>query len=286
MTFSKSKQNFWQKIGRLRKKIGAFEILIGFLILMGLGWVMVKTKSKENWARTEVRVVSTSTGWTYAGQAPPYWVSESFKVQDKEFDSSGKLIAEVLKIKKLEFGGESKDVYLTFNLKVSKNRKTSKLEFKNKPLEIGGPIELHLSNTYVYGLVTFVEGLKDERKEKEFVVKAIWMNTFPCQAEAIPVGGKMENGPGEVIAEILDKKIELAEIVVTTDRGEVLARKNPTRRDVTLKIKIKVKEQGGVWYFYEHKKVKVGEGISLYLPGIDFHPMIKEIFDLEGNKIY
>ena len=286
MTFSKSKQIFWQKIGRLRKKIGVFEILIGFLILIGLGWVMLKTRSKENWVKAEVRVVSTSTGWTYAGNAPPYWVGESFRDEDQEFDSSGKLIAEVLNVKKLELGGESKDVYLTCNLRVSKNRKTGKLEFKHKPLEIGGSVQLHLSNSYVYGLVTFVEGLKDERKEKELIIEAIWMNAFPCQAEAIPIGGKIENEPGEVIAEILDKKIELAEIAVTTDRGEVLARKNPTKRDVTLKIKMKVKEQGGVWYFYEHKKVKVGEGISLYLPGIDFHPMIKEIFDLEGNKLY
>ena len=285
MAVNKNKQIFLKRISRLKKRIGAFEVLIGFLILLGLGLVMLQFRSKENWVKAEVRVVITSGRVSYWGESPPYWLSETFKAGNKEYDSQGKLIAEVLKVKKLELGGESKDAYLILNLKVSKNRKTGKLEFKHRPLEIGAPVELHLSNSYVSGLVTFVEGIEDERVQKEIVINAIWMNVFPCQAEAITVGGKMKDETGEAVAEILDKKVELHTTVVTTDRGDLLVRKHPLKRDISLRIKLKVKEQGGLLYFHEHKKVKIGEVVSIYLPEIDFHPMIEEIFDFEGNKL-
>lgn len=288
---SKKRKQVFIKTKRLIKKIGVFEILVGLLFLLVLIFVMIQTRSKKEWVKAEVKISSPSW-WQAYYTSPPFWLGESIKVGDKEFDSQGKIIAEVLEVKEYELTGKSgeiarEDFYLTLNLQASRNRKTGKLEFKYQPLEIGGPIELHLTDTYVYGLVTFIEGVPDERETKEIIVKGIWMNIFPWQAEVIPIGGKQEDGAGNVIAEILEKRIELSNMVVTTDDGRVLVRKNPTKRDVYITTRVLTKKQGGNLYFREDQKIKIGKNLFIQLPGIDVdYVSIMEIYDKDGKRIY
>lgn len=291
MKIKKAKQ-FPPKIKRLIKNIGIFELLIGFLILLGLVFIMIQVRSREQWVKAEVEI-SASSWWQAYFTAPPYWLGESIKVGDKEFDPQGKVVAEVLEVRAHELSTlqhqepTRKDFYLTLNLRVSKDRRTGKLKFKNQPLEIGGPIELHLTNTYASGLVTFVEGVPDERETKELIIKGVWANTVPWNAEAIPVGGRMMDGMGNVVAEILEKQIELAEKTVETWDGRLVASRDPLKRDIYLKIKLLTKKQGENFYFHEDQKVKIGETLFIQLPGIDVDWIsIKEIYDKDGRRIY
>lgn len=290
MNFRKSK--YISKLKRLWKNIGVFELLIGLLILLMLVFVMVQTRSKKEWIKVEVKISSSSWWQTYY-ISPPFWLGESIKIGDQEFDSLGKKIAEVLDVKVYELSPEGteattrKDFYLTLNLKVDRDRRTRKLKFKNQLLEIGSPVELHLSNTYVLGLVTFMEGMPDERKTKELIIEGIWLNTFPWHAEAIPIGGEMKDGAGRVVAKILDKEISLADMVVTTDDGRVFVRKNPLKRNVRIKAEILVKKRGDIFYFREDQKVKIGENLFIHLPEVDVEYIsIKKIFDKDGKLIY
>lgn len=293
MILSQNKMRLrFAKPKRLFKKIGIFELLLGFLVLLVLVVVMIQTRSKEQWVKAEAKISSPSW-WQAYFTPPPYWLGESIKVGDKEFDSQGKVVAEVLGIKVYEVTNlqlqEStrKDFYLTLNLRVSKERKTSKLKFKNQPLEIGGPIELHLVNTYVLGLVTLIEGMPDEGKMKEVVIEGVWLNSYPWNAEAIPIGGKMEDGMGNVVAEVLDKKIELAERTVETDWGGLVVSRDPLRRDIYLKVKLKVRKRGDNLYFLYDKKVKVGENLFIQLSGVDIKWLaIRKIYDEKGVRIY
>lgn len=291
MRFKKGKQIF-SKAKRLLKTISLLEFLAGLAILLILGLVMIQTRSKKQWVKAEVKISSSSWWQTYY-TAPPYWLGESIKIGDKEFDSQGKVVAEVLEVRVHELSTfqlqepTRKDFYLTLNLQISKDRKTGKLKFKNQPLEIGGSVELHLTNTYVSGLVTFVEGIPDERETKELVIKGVWKNMFPRSAEAIPVGGKMEDGMGNIVAEILEKRIELAKKTVETWDGRLVASRDPLKRDVYLKIKLLAKKQGENLYFHEDQKIKIGENIFIQLPGIDVDWVsIMEIFDADGKKLY
>ncbi|MBU3956708.1 DUF4330 domain-containing protein [Patescibacteria group bacterium] len=288
----KKTQQFLSKAKRLIKKIGVFELLIGFLILLVLILVMVQLRSKEQWVKAEVKI-SASSWWQAYFTAPPYWLGESIKVGDKEFDPQGKVVAEVLSVRIHELSTlqhqepTRKDFYLTLNLRVSKDRRTGKLKFKNQPLEIGGPIELHLTNTYASGLVTFVEGVPDERETKGLIIKGVWANTVPWDAEAIPVGGRMMDGMGNVVAEILEKRIELAEKTVETWDGRLVTSRDPLKRDIYLKIKLLTKKQGENFYFHEDQKVKIGETLFIQLPGVDVDWIsIMEIYDKDEKRLY
>ncbi len=284
----------FRKLIKLLKKITPFEFLVGFLLILILIFVMMQTRSKKEWLKTEVKISSSSWWQTYY-TSPPFWLGESIKIGDSEFNSQGKKIAEVLDVKIYELAPvlneteatTRKDFYLTLNLQVDRIRLTGKARFKNQPLEIGSPIELHLSNTYVPGLVVNLEGARDKKETVELIIDGIWLNCFPWNAEAIPVGSEMKDGMGNVVAKIIEKQVYLADMVVETDDGRVLARKNPLRRDVVIKAKILVKKQGENFYFREDQKVKIGENLFLHLPGVDVEWLaIRKIFDKEGQQIY
>jgi len=287
------KTQYFSKLKRLWKSIGIFEFLVGLVILLALIFVVFQTRSKEEWVEVEVKI-SSSSWWQAYFISPPFWLGESVGIGDQEFDSMGKEIAEVLDIKVYELrneGGEEKttrkDYYLTLNLKVVKDRRTKKLNFKNKPLEIGIPIEFHLENTFVLGLVTYIKDIPDTRKTEELIIEGTWMNTFPWHAEAIQVGGEMRDGSGRVVAKILDKQINLADMIVTTDDGRVLIRKNPLKRDVSIKARILVRKVGENYYFREDQKVKIGENLFIHLPEVDVNYIsIMKVFDKEGNRVY
>ena len=158
---------------------------------------------------------------------------------------------------------------------------------RDRPLGVGSPIELHLSNTYIPGIVVSLEGTFDEKETRELVIEGIWLNTFPWSAEAIPIGAEMRDGMGRVVAKILDKQIFLADMVITTDDGRVLVKKNPLKRDVTIKAKILVKKQGENFYFREDQKVKIGENLFFHLPGVDVRWLsVQKIFDKDGKQLY
>lgn len=291
MTIKKAKQ-FFPKIKRLIKNIGVFELLIGFLILLVLVLVMAQTRSKEQWVKAEVKI-SASSWWQAYFTAPPYWLGESINVGDKEFDSQGKVVAEVSDVKAYELSNleqqepARKDFYLTLKLLVARDRRTGKLKFKNQPLEVGGPIELRLVNTYVPGMVTFVEGISNGEKMREIVVEGVWLNSYPWNAEGIPIGGKMEDGMGNIMAEVLEKRIELAEKTVETAWGGLVVSRDPLRRDIYLKVKLKARESGDNLYFLYDKKVKIGENLFIQLPGIDVKWLsVRKIYDQDGKRIY
>lgn len=282
----------FSKLKKLFKKIGIFELIVGFLIVLVLVFVLFQTRSKKEWLKVEVKIAS-SYSWQSYSNSPPFWLGESINVGDSEFNSQGKKIAEVLDIKTYELSPNDeieattrKDFYLTLNLQVDKDARTGKLKFKNQPLEIGAPIELHLKNTYFPALILNLENVQ-EKETLSLIIEGIWLNTFPWNAEAIPVGGEMKDGMGNIVAKILDKQIFLADITVKTDDGRVLARKDPLKRDVFVKAQILVKKQGENFYFREDQKVKIGENLFLHFPEVDVEWLaIKKIVDINGNQLY
>lgn len=290
MNFKKTQ--YFSKLKRLRGKLGIFEVLIGLLILLVLLFVMVLTRSKKEWVRAEIKISSSSWWQTYYN-SPPFWLGESINIGDQEYDSMGNKIAEVLNIKEYELNSSGvepttrKDFYLTVNLKIERDGRTSKLKFNNQPLEIGAPIEMHLSNTYVLGIVIFVEGIPDPRETEELIIEGVWLDIFPWSAEAIKVGGKMKDGTGETVAEILEKRVELAEKTIETWQGNLVVSRDPLKRDIYLKIKLLVRKQGDNYYFREDQKVKVGENLFIHLPEIDVEWVsVLKVFDKEGKQLY
>lgn len=269
------KSKLLNKTKVLIRSISVLELLIALFILAALIYVVTQVKSNKQLVKVEVKI-SSSSWWNRSNLPPPFWLGESIKVGDQEYNSSGTKVAEVLEVRAYELnsvnnggGTTRKDFYLTLNLLVKKNKQTQKLGFKDKPLEIGAPIELNLSNTLVRGLVTFIEGTTDTNPTKEILIEGVWQDAQPWEAEVVHINGKMEDEFGNVTAIILDKKVELARKTVETADGRLVIGRDPLRRDVYLTIKLQVKKQGASLYFREDQKVKIGELLFIQLAQVD-----------------
>lgn len=262
------------------KKSTLFNLLIVLLILSSIGLAVKFLLKKEKWVTVELW--GTAGEWWWQTEAPPYWIANAIQVGDVEYDASGRKIGEVLEIKKYE-DNEKKEFLLKVKLKVDINPKTGSLRYKNNNLEIGNPLIIKPAKKSITGSVVWIEGVEDEREKKDLNITLKLYSAYPWMAEVINVGDKMTDENGEVIAEILNKKVELAEMTVVTDWGEVLARRDPLKRDITLKVRIKVVKAVNQWFFAKTQEVKVANPLRLGMPNynIDRTVVDNRIISLE-----
>jgi len=233
-------------------------MLIFLLVLVFLLFLKFYFKQKPIWVKIGLKI-STPHWWSDA--APPYWLADNIEVGDQEIGFFNQKVVEIEDVQVFETSGKEKNVYLTVNLLANYNSKNEKYTFKGQSVEIGGPLELHIDNVFVQGLVTFVS--ENTGDFQEVVVTGQVENKYPWEVENIKAGDKMKDGQGRTIAEVLDKQVVLADYLTTDYQGNVYLRKRPDRRDAEFKIKLRVKKQKGNLYFRYEQKVKIGENLFL-----------------------
>lgn len=256
-----------KKMKKLFKRLTVFDWLIIFVLLAGFVFLSSFVFKEEKWLKVEVKVGPEQ--WWWDSKPSPYWLADSIKAGDAQFDGLGRKIAEVLETEIYEWGGTRKDVYLSLDLKVGYDKKRKIYRFNQQTVGIGKPLSLGMGRIGFQGLVVSAEGMKADKKETVKIVEAELMSVYPWIAEAITIGTQMKDNQGKLKAEVLDKRVELADITVTTDRGEVLARKDPLKRDVLLTLKLVVEESFGLYYFREGQVVKIGNLLWIKFPQVD-----------------
>jgi len=266
-------------ISKLSRRLSVFDWLVIIVLLSGLIFTFYLVSKEERWTKVVVKV--TPEEWWRENKPPPQWLTQGINKGDQKRDGLGRRVAEVLDIWAFEWKGETRVLYVSLNLKAEVDKRQGKLKFNHQPLEIGNQLKLDLDKTVIQGLLTFIEGVssnivyEDKVIEgrvfdpKYFQVFPETIGIMPWQAEAIKVGDQVKDIQGRVIAEVLDKKVKLADKVVVASDGRVFVRQDPIKKDVTLTVKLKSSEYGGVYYFLDDFKVKIGSGILLTLPDID-----------------
>ena len=255
-----------KKLKKLAKKLTIFDWLIVFVIIGGLVFFASFIFKKEQWIKVELKVGLENLQWGY--QPSPYWLADSIKKGESQFDGLGGKEAEVLGTEIYEWGGGKKSIYLLLNLKVNYNKQKRVYRFTHQAVEIGRPLKLEMGNVGFEGIVMSIEGKALGEKVVK-VVEAKLLDVYPWTAEAIVLGAEMKDDKGQLVAQVLEKKIQLADITVTTDRGDVLARKDPLKRDVILKLELVTTKRNQSYYFREEQNIKIGNGLWIKLPQVD-----------------
>jgi len=276
----------WVRLGRLIKRLTFFDWTAVAVFLVAVLAILFLLGKREKWVQIEVRVIPRP-GWEE--NLPSYWAVGALKKEDAEYDSLGRKIAEVLEVENFEEQGKGRVTYLQVLVRAGYDSRTRKITYNHSPLEIGGAIDLHLGMTKISGLVTFIEGITDERFWEEKVVETrviherdIFPGTQgldPWVADAIKVGDQMRDNQGMVIAEVISRRIEPARVIFTTNSGKVLINEDPIKKDIFLNLRLRTLKQDGVNYFFNDYKVKVGSSIPLFLPQVDIWPVITKIID-------
>lgn len=253
--------------GKLFGRIDVAAFLILLLILASVAVGIKFFLRKEKWIEVEIK--GGPGNWWWVTPAPPYWLANAVEKGDVEVDYRGRVIAEIFDFRAYKTGEATTDFYIKARLNVKFDKTSGRFRYKGEPVEVGVPITLETATALITGNIIWVEG-REEGERVEKVVKLKLYEKYPWEAEAIAVGDTMTDGEGDIVAKILDKRVERAEITVETDRGDVLARRDPLKRDITLDVKLVTIKYGDELLFRKDQIVKVGKKLLIQTPHYDF----------------
>ncbi len=276
------------RVKKRLKSLTPLEIFILVTVAFSVVFLVRYFGIRKEWRTIRVEVVGRNWSSSYSpyGYKTPFWLSDKLNVGLIEKDAGGKTIAKVIDIESYERGDEEAEVYLTVKVESFFNKRMEKYVFKGRALELGAPIELRLGNILVLGQIIDDDVPLGSYEEKEVIVVGRWIAQEPWIVAQVKKGDTMINrATGEVVAEILDVKIEpsTSNMFISNPNieGYVAIEKNPRLRDIVITLKLKLVEIDKRWYFGGHQKVKVGEQLWFYTDRIDGLATIQEIQPIE-----
>ena len=121
--------------------------------------------------------------------------------------------------------------------------------FGDRTLALGDGVELPLGDYAVTGTIRHLGNatLPGERTTTTAVVELEGVS--PAVADAA-TAGLTESGSDGVRARIVDRSVEPASVVLTSDDGEVHSREHPSKKDVTLTVELATRSTDAGTYFH------------------------------------
>jgi hypothetical protein len=256
--------NFRSIINTEGKLFGKFDLflplflIIAIVLALFIGKVLLQ---KDEYVEAEL--FASGGEWWWDNPEPPYWLADPIVPGAKEYDPQGNVLVEVLDVKKFEVG-DRKMLWMKVKLRVTPADKSKQFRFRREPLQVGSVVYISPNNVRVFCNVMWVQGTDTDREESEKIVTLKEYDVFPWLTEQIQVGDTMKDDSGTVLAEVLEKREELAEVTTNDINGNVLVKRNPLRRDITLRIKLKTTKSRNIEYFSYFQPLKVG--FYIWLP--------------------
>ncbi|KKU04131.1 MAG: hypothetical protein UX88_C0001G0033 [Candidatus Woesebacteria bacterium GW2011_GWC2_47_16] len=253
-----------------------FLATIAIVLIISL-FKTVATQSDYVYAKVKV-----SQGlWWISSQKPGWWFVNSLKKGEEEFDILGKPIAEILEVRyypTIPFSPEYEteyNIYVTLKLAVNKNTRTQTYLFKRSQISVGRPIELEFPSTHLTGSIL---ELSEKEFGKEYSQKVVTITkklAYPWEYDAIKVGDKQFDGENHVF-EVINKNATPTSAFDSDPFGNIQFYTRESRRYITVRGTIMVRQRGGELVFGEEQVVKPGNFIYLTTSGFVFDRFLVE----------
>lgn len=262
------------KKGKLFGKIDLFTplLVISFLVLSF--FIAKVLLEKDTYITAEL--YASGGEWWWDNPLPPYWLTDPVQPGAIEYDPMGNKLVEVLETRKFE-EGERKMLWVKVKLKVSPSKSSKQYRFRREPLQTGSLIYIAPNNIKIFCNVMWIEGTEEKRQTYEKIITFKEYDIEPWRADTIKVGDVMKDDSGEIMAEIIDKKVELAEMTTVDWAGVTHKERNPYKRDYTLKVKMKTIKSKDRYYFSYFQPLKIGFYIWIPLEDKNISGYITEI---------
>lgn len=254
------------KEGKLFGKYDLFLPLF-IIIILTLGFFISRVLlQKEEFITAEL--FASGGEWWWNNPEPPHWLVDPMVVGAKEYDPQGNVLVEVLDTRKFEVG-QRKMLWMKVKLRVTPSDKAKQYRFRREPLQVGSLIYVAPNNVKIFSNVMWIEGVDQTRVESQKTVTLKEYDIFPWTAEAIKVGDTMKSDDGKVLAEVLEVSSVDSETTTVDDQGSIHVRSNPTRRDITIKVRLATTQSNGLDYFSYFQPLKIGFYMWVPLPHIN-----------------
>lgn len=223
--------------------------------------------------------------WWADSYPPPYWLAFSIQKGDKALSWNGQTKAEVIDVTRYDTGYDRYFLYLKVKLASQFDEKKQRYTYDGRPLEVGNPIELPLSGTTVKGVILNIEGQTPKYPTVEKTITVSIRDQYPWFADAISVGDVMRDG-NNVIATVVDKKVTYAEettLMIDNNQTPItsteavrlparnirIAAQNPLKRDIALKLRVRVAKINDENYIFRNdQRVRIGNTLLVALTNI------------------
>jgi hypothetical protein len=283
-----------KKLDRILKNLNLFDVLVITTILIGIVILAFFLLRRTKYLTVVIKLTNKNILNAYGN--PPTWFAEYFKEGMAAKDSLGRKTAEIKQVYRYDSGTTTKALYLTMSLKADYSWGSGKYSYEGAPLILGAPIKIELQQILIEGLVTYIEGVPDNRVDKEMLVETQLMDyqsVFPetnglpqFKADAINIGDQVKDSLGNVLITVAAKRVEPAKKIVTTTNGNLLVQSDPLKKDIYLTLKIKVKEINNTvntteYYIVDDVRIKIGDSIPLHLKNISVYPLVTKIVEVK-----
>lgn len=202
----------------------------------------------------------------------PLEVAKSIKVGDTMKSYSGKEKARITGFTTSPAQGPSKNMLL--QVAIETRAIGNDLYFFDQIIKVGSPLHIIIDEVDLQGTITGIN--PSAKKVVEKTVKVKLQSVAPWFADNIHVGDKEINSEKRVMAEIIDKEVTPAEMVVVTQGGDVYKRENPINKDVLLTIKIWGEKVDNDILFHNNE-VKINGVLYLETGNMDLEGKIIEV---------
>ncbi len=255
-------------------RIDIVILLCIIMLLMGIGAAVKLVLQKDTYVTVEL--LASGGEWWWGVPPPYYWNARDIAIGAKEYNSFQKLTAEVTDV--VKYGEDDrKFMWMKARLLVTQNLLTKTYTFKQEALQIGKTIHLAPNNVALIGQVVGIEGVGSAWNSGYIDVEGVALAVHPWIADAIVVGDKVLDNNGQLVAQVQDVHIENADVMTTTWTGETLHRKNPLLRDVTIKMKMRIMQDGEMKYFNFNQPVETGNRVRVQFPKYAVEVDIKSV---------
>lgn len=248
-------QKILKKIYLFVKKLKTLDYLIIVAVILA-GIILFKFfNPEEQW-----------TTATVSANGVPFFQVNSLHVGDSEKNPSGKKIAEIINIQAYNAPLTpiaNKDIFVKIKLLAEINPRSKELQYKNKVIKIGSPVELMFTSGLLSGKIADLGTDSQQGKSTYKTISLRLYDQWPWLADAIKIGTGEIGEDREKISEVIEKEIKPAEITTTAADGQTLLQTNPRKVDIILKIKVKVLKINDELIFHKDKEIIVGDTISL-----------------------
>lgn len=262
--------------GKLLKKFFHFALNNYFIsiFLAAIAFVVVVSAyklffTKPTYVYAKVKV---SQGlWWAATQKPNIWFVKAIKKGDAETDLVGKPVAEILSVRYYPwYGSDQFDVYLSLKLKVSKNKKTGKYNFKRSTIGVASPIDLEFPSVQFSGTII---DMSDKLSTDLYIEKTVTLTkkyAYPWEYEAIQTGDSYSDGE-ETVFTILDKTATETRSLTEDAYGNYPVANPEQKKYIIVKTKIKLRQVKDQLFFGPEQKIVLGKTLNISTNNFTFN---------------
>lgn len=212
--------------------------------------------------------------WWATTQKPNMWYIKAIQQAKEEKDMFGGPLATIMRVTYYPwYGTNSFDIFVTMRIKVTEVGKKGLYSFKRETIGVSSPVEFEFENVQFSGTIVALSEDPIVPITENKIVYLSKKYTYPWEYDAIQVGDYFNDGNANVI-EILDKaKGETNEIIVN-EGGKLISSETEEYRHISLKIKMRVREEGGQIIYGDEIIISPGRVLGFVTNGFTFNDYV------------